>query len=344
MTLDYTLNTAKERTEYVKSIINSLPEEELTEQYITILSNYILSVKEKGKKKKFLTDNRLVTINKREISFQGMAENLDSGEDGIYNLITNDKNILFTPKISITKKDLEEIPELRNLKKEIEKTEEKFKKASGKDKYNLKKQLIEMRQDQYVIKNSYRKPITFMNIRKSFSKIDFNENIKIENGEIKSDGIISLFNPLHVRCLLNNYSILKEESYGKFWTDSYYIISDLENLIDSAIKNKYPILFDLLVYKIDGKSNEEISCLLNQKYKIKYSVEHISFLWTKKIPKIITEKAESDYIDWWFTEKEKGVWKKCSKCGKIKLANKKYYTKNGKGFYSICKECRNSDK
>jgi len=43
----------------------------------------------------------------------------ENGEDGIYSLITEDKNIIFTPKISITEQDLEDIPELRELKKAI---------------------------------------------------------------------------------------------------------------------------------------------------------------------------------------------------------------------------------
>ncbi len=44
----------------------------------------------------------------------------ENGEDGIYNLFTEDKNIIFTPKISITEEDLAEIPALRNLRAAIE--------------------------------------------------------------------------------------------------------------------------------------------------------------------------------------------------------------------------------
>ena len=31
---------------------------------------------------------------------------MENGEDGIYNLLTNDKNVIFQPKVTITKKDL----------------------------------------------------------------------------------------------------------------------------------------------------------------------------------------------------------------------------------------------
>jgi hypothetical protein len=35
-------------------------------------------------------------------------------------------------------------------------------------------------------------------------------------------------------------------------------MQDLENIIDNALKDKYPLYYDLLIYKIDGKSNLEI--------------------------------------------------------------------------------------
>ena len=45
-----------------------------------------------------------------------------------------------------------------------------------------------------------------------------------------------------------------------------------------------------------------------------------------------------------YTEEEKGQWKRCSRCGEIKLAHNKFFSKNKTskdGFYSICKKCRN---
>lgn len=58
----------------------------------------------------------MVTINKRETSFEGLVGKLENGEDGIYSMVSDNKNQLLTPKISITQKDLDEIPELRQIK------------------------------------------------------------------------------------------------------------------------------------------------------------------------------------------------------------------------------------
>lgn len=51
--------------------------------------------KEEKREKKILTDNRMTTVNKRETSFEGLVTQLENGEDGIYNLITNNKQVIF---------------------------------------------------------------------------------------------------------------------------------------------------------------------------------------------------------------------------------------------------------
>ena len=345
--LDYSLETPEERNELVKKIIDEMPPEQLTNKYLEILTDYIIFAmdKEERKKKKILTDNRIVTVNKRETSFQGLAARLENGEDGIYNMIANDKNIIFTPKISITQKDIDDIPALKQLREAIDLVEKQFKAATGKKKFLLKKQLIEMRQDQYVIKNAYRQPMYFMNAVKSFNQVQLDENITItENGEVKSDGIITFFDPKHISALLCNYSKLKEDSYGRFWSDSYFLMEDLDNLVDRTLKNDYPLYYDLLIYKIDGKQNIEIQSLLQEKHGIKHSVEYISSLWRNKIPKLISEKAQEEYLVWYYTTQEYGKWKKCSRCGQVKLAHNRFFSKNKTskdGYYSICKTCRN---
>lgn len=75
----------------------------------------------------------MITINKRETSYEGLTTKLENGEDGIYNFMTGgDKNILLVPKISITEDDILTIPGLKELRKEIKKIENKQKNAIGK--------------------------------------------------------------------------------------------------------------------------------------------------------------------------------------------------------------------
>jgi len=68
-----------------------------------------------------------------------------------------------------------------------------------------------MRQDQYILKNAYKPPITMMKLTKGLNQINLDERIIVnEDGDPVSNGLVSLFNPHHVSCLLCNYSKLKE--------------------------------------------------------------------------------------------------------------------------------------
>ena len=51
--------------------------------------------KQERKERKILTDNRMTTVNKRETSFEGLVSQFENGEDGIYSLINEDKNMIF---------------------------------------------------------------------------------------------------------------------------------------------------------------------------------------------------------------------------------------------------------
>ena len=287
---------------------------------------------EEKKEKLILTDNRMVTVNKRETSMQRIVDSLENGEDGLWHMtIENDKNVLLTHKKEITKKDLEEIKPLRDLREAIEILEENEKRAVGKKKYQIKKALIEMHQEQYIIKDAY-KP-TFNGLKnsvKSLTRVELSEKIKIDenSGEPISNCIITLFNPDHVSALLCNYSALKEDCYDKFTWDFWYLMQDLDNLIEKTLRDDYPLYYKLLIYKIDGKSNADIQTLLAQEFDLTYTVEYLSSLWRNKIPKLLAEKAKEDYLIWYYTYKEYGKWKRCSRCGQIKLAHNRFFSKN----------------
>lgn len=345
--MDFSLETPAERKARVEEIIANTPQEKLTPVYLEKLADYIVFAmdKEERKQKHILTDNRMVTVNKRETSFEGLVGKLENGEDGIYNMITNDKNVIFTPKVSITEEDIEEIPGMRELRDEIVKVEEECKQATGRKAFLLKKQLIEMRQDQYVLKNSYRKPIYMMNITKSLSKLDLSEEIGLDkHDEVASTGLINLYNPKHISALLCNYSKIKEDCWDKFNSDIKWMMEDLDALVERTLREAYPLYYDLLIYKIDGRSNEEIQSLLLEKHGVTHSVEYISSLWRNKIPELIARKAADEWLVWHFTEEKPGIWKKCSRCGQVKLAHNHFFSKNNTSkdhFYSICKDCRN---
>lgn len=347
--LDYAIEDMQERNKIVHRIIDTIPEEKLTSYYLEELTKYLTITPNNKKERKVLTNNRMTTVNKREISFEGLISKLQNGEDGIYSFMTGgDKNIYLVPKIQITEEDKETVPGLKELIEQIKRLEKQQKKARGKKKYLLTKQLIEARQQQYVLKSSYKPPIFGSKIVRTISKIEFNENITInKDGEPISDGLISFFNPQHVCHLLCNYSDIKQDSWGNFQNDLYYLMQDFDDLVDKALKEKYPVFYLIVILKIDGLTNKEILKQIKEKYDITYSIQYLSKIWRKKIPKIIAETAKKDWLIWHYTFEEKGQWKRCSKCHEIKLAHPYFFTKNRTskdGWYSLCKDCRNKKK
>ena len=302
--------------------------------------------KQERKERKILTDNRMMTVNKRECSFEGLVSQLENGEDGIYNLITDNKNQIFQPKVTITKKDLDEIQPLRQLREAINVWEAKLKVTEGKDAFVMKKALIEMRKDQYVIKNAYRRPIVPNKLTRSTHVImlpDETSSFDDEDGYPIPKGV-SLLDPVVCSAILCNYSRLKEDSYDRFEGDLYYLMLAFDEIADKALK-EYPLYEKIVECKVDGLQNTQIQEILQMEFGIKHSLEYISSLWRKKIPKLIASQAEDEYLYWYYLNIKKGKYKKCSRCGQIKLAHNKYFSKNKTsrdGYYSICKKCRNS--
>ena len=342
--LDYSLSTPEERNKLVEQILAET--EDPSEKYLEILADYLVLCMEKQEKKErnLLTENRMVTVNKRETSFEGLVSQLENGEDGIYNLITNNKNTIFQPKISITARDLEEIPLLKQLRETINVWEAKLKTTEGKDAYTMKKALIEMRKDQYIIKAAYRAPIVPNKLTRSKTIIELPDTATFDEDGYPIPEGVSLLDPKVVSAILCNYSKLKEDSDSEFDKDLWYLMQDFDDVCEVALKD-YPLYERIVELKIDKVQNVEIQETIQLEFGIKHSLEYISSLWRNKIPKLIASAAEDQFLDWYYFNEEKGKYKKCSKCGQIKLAHNKYFSKNKTskdGFYSICKCCRNS--
>lgn len=344
--LDYTITDIQQRNRLVHEIVNSVAADKLTPYYLEELTRYLVETPESKKEKTVLTDNRMVTVNKRETSYQGLVLKLENGEDGIYNFMTGgDKGIYLIPKLEITEEDIETIPGLKELQAEIKKIEAAQKAAGrGKRKALLTKQLKQMRQEQYILKSFYKPPISMTKVSRGNNKIILDEKITIDkNGEPVSDGLINFFDPHHISCLLCNYSKLKEDVWGHFENDLYFLMQDFDDLIEKTFQDN-PIMKEIIILKIDGLRNQDIAAALKKKFNITYTVEYLSVLWRKKIPKMIAEEAKKDWIVWHYQNEEVGVWKRCSRCHELKLAHPYFFTRNKSakdGWYSMCKCCRN---
>ena len=141
MDLDYSLTTPEERVAYVEKLLEEKPP--LNNSTLTILADYILFVRDRNQTKKerkeehpILTPNREFTIDKRQVSYEGLVDKLENGEDGLYNIIRNDKTQILDPKDPITEEDIDTIPGIKecmdtilSLKKQLE-TASKYRRKS----------------------------------------------------------------------------------------------------------------------------------------------------------------------------------------------------------------------
>ena len=216
--------------------------------------------------------------------------------------------------------------------------------VSGKEAFTAKKALIESRKDQYIIKDAFRKPVRVSHLVHSthYIPLDSKEWVD-EDGNTCYEGV-SLMNPVVCSTILCNYAKMRQDCWGNFEADTWYLLEDFDKVSTEALKD-YPLLERIVLYKVDGLQNVEIQNKLEEEFGIKHSLEYISSLWRKKIPNLIASAAEDAFLDNWYLNVEKGTYKRCSRCGEIKLAHNKYFSKNKTsrdGFYSICKNCRNS--
>ena len=238
----------------VARIIEETPKENLTNRYLEILGDYVMDAitKEEKRSHMYLTDNRLITVNKRETSYEGLVEKFENGEDGIYNLISENKNEFLQHKAEITPEDIAEVPGLKALREEIEIIEEQAKRATGRNKYLLKKQLIDMRRDQYVLKSIFKPTMAHATSPRGANKIELNERRWVDkNGEPQSEGLITFFNPKHVSAILCCYSDIKAETRGKFQSDFYFLIEDFDILMRNSLAAE-PIYKEIARMRIKG--------------------------------------------------------------------------------------------
>lgn len=347
MKLDYNIKNIKERQELVNKILEENPHP--SQKYLEILADYLVNCmdKDEKKEKKILTENRMATVNKRETSYEGLVVRFENGEDGVYNILSDERNIIFRPKDPITEKNKQDIPELAQATESIEYWTEVLKTAQGKDKWIAKNALISARREQYAIRSS-RQP-TMGKSQKPGQQPRVPYQLKLdgyitfdENGYCVSHGV-TLVDPKVCSAIMCNYNSLRSACEYKPGSDLWNLLEEFDKVTEEALAD-YPMYKTLMDCKIAECQNSEIQKILLDKYGTTHSLEYISSLWRKKIPDIIASKAEDDYLIWYYTEVEYGKWKRCSRCGEVKLAHNKYFSKNSTSkdnFYSICKCCRN---
>lgn len=178
------------------------------------------------------------------------------------------------------------------------------------------RQLGEMKKDINVALKELVRPIIWKQPLKDSGEADYNQ--------------FDFFDKKQVRELLKI-----KKGKNDFQNDLSCILYDLEKLIEKCDFNEthYTIL-DMLQ---NGLEPDAIGKVLGK------SRQNIKRYMDTIIGKIMNE-YEKQYTDWYYLNKVKGTYKKCCRCGEIKLVQEFDVDKNLKsGIKSACKECRKKD-
>lgn len=148
MYLNYSLESPQERIEFVETL---LEEYDPSPNELNLLTDYTLFIRDKNQTKverkeeyPITTPNRELTIDKRQISYEGLIEKLENGEDGLYSLINENKEFKLDNKEPLTQHDIETIPGIQDSLNIIKILEEQYEKATGVRRKSLKTTIIEL--------------------------------------------------------------------------------------------------------------------------------------------------------------------------------------------------------
>lgn len=232
----------------------------------------------------------------------------------------------------VTSDDLKRCLELREYKKEIDRLSAYIKedrlnefveymqykgykkiKTNKQAKTFLMNHISKLKNDMIQTKIELIRPINFKAPLKDNGQADWNEFDELDS--------------THIKALLQLY---KESEVYDFQSDLGCMFQDLEIVLKEVeLTDKQEELLHM------WKNGMTIKNIAKELGKDRKSVESMLNTIIKKITMVYEEKIEDVY----YLNIRKGEYKRCSKCGEVKLINK--FNKNGsKGLLSICKKCR----
>lgn len=310
----------KDKSQYTESNIASALE---------MIANYILAVDEKDDSinYKIYTSEELFNracqefnlINNVARANGGLDMTYGEGEKEVFPIFQLPKNFKKVKDLKIEKSDFEKYPPMKdyyNFYNYLKEESNRLWCCKGLEKKDLvrrgkiKKLLPEVKKDMLEIKKQLQMPIIWKAPLKDNGSADYDELDMFDKNVVKE--------------------LLRVHKQVDLQDDLSCILVDLENLINKIefTKRQREVLdmwsngltTDTIAKELNLKP-QTITCCLNS------------------IVDLIVKQYEEDYENWYYLNIRKGTYKKCNKCGEIKLISQ--FDKNGKkGLKPMCKKCR----
>ena len=312
----------KDKSQYTESNIANALE---------IIANYILAVDEKEKSinYKIYTSEELFNKACKEYKLINSVAKANGGIELMNNTGENivegfplyqlPKNFKKVKDLKIEKVDLEKYPPMKDYQNFYEYLKEESNRlwsTKGLSREELirrgkiKKILPEIKKDMLEVKKQLQMPIIWKAPLKDSGEADYDMLDMFDKNVVKE--------------------LLKVKKQVDLQDDLSCILVDLENLINKV--------------EFTDRQKEVLNmwkngvCIDDIAKDLKVRQNTISKTLSRAVESII-KKYEEEYENWYYLNIRKGTYKKCSKCGEIKLISQ--FDKNGKkGFKSMCKKCR----
>lgn len=318
------------------------------------------------------------------VSLEGLMEQ-PTFDEGVF---AEHKNIYKKVKPSIDKEKCKDIPGMKELWETIEMLDHKLKVYQGKEApkpgedippinskqlYHMNHQLIEMRKDQYLLKDT---KFPEMQVQHNFGNyfvspsethltypvfpcgvvkeerdpaftLPYHNGIEFKSvdieGEVKklnelAHPYINFLDKEHIYQLITHYQEIKD--YAALYPDSLLnnLIWTLDFYVEKA--NLSPQQLIIVEGKKLHKLNKEICEDLMEELGIYHQENYISTIWNK-ITGLIAAAADLNYDEWCCKDYDQ-AWKRCVQCGRILLRDSRNFvrkTKASDGLANRCKVC-----
>ncbi len=294
---------------------------------LEILGSYILAkdnVENEEEKMKIYNSRELfLRAIKEECTVNGLSSNSTSSEFAVFKMEKNYKKEI---KDVVTADDVKKYPVVKdytdaynNILKEYKELGKKqfLTQEENKRKYMLKKNLKSLKNDSIDSKIAFARPIKWKQPLK-------------DNGCPNWD-YLDLTDREHVK------NLLQVSCSEDLQDDLSCIRTDLENLIKrTKFTDRQKEVLDLWMKDIPLYDNKEKN-IKGMPYYLGITGQGANKILNQAIDCIIDAYIE-ELEDWYYLNINKGEYKKCSKCGEVKLVQR-FYKNGSKGYRPKCKEC-----
>ena len=239
--------------------------------------------------------------------------------------------------------------------------------------YQLKHNLIDIRKQQYYLKDVYKPTLHFQNMdhpkaqyydwtsdafywisrdewqRRVASAYTSRVSKNLEDYETRGEGdtlevkwvvcehTFDWENPKHIRALINHYPTLYGSMYDKLNTYGCTLLWDLDRYI--SLCNFSELRLFLISMRKKGMQYDDLLEEMHKKYNMEYSPNYLVSIMSTEIPNKIAKVAKMLRMEYETPPEQR---KTCIHCGKSLPAHSLFFSRNNSHrdkLSNICKEC-----